>query len=178
MQEVQVYGRAFVPYIEPATIQKRVEEMAAELNETYAEKNPIFLSVLSGAYVFTADLLRELSIPCEVYFSKYKSYEGTTSSGIVHEILGIPEEVKGRHIVVIEDIVETGHTIDYLKKKLLEHRPASVKICTLLFKPNAFNKPWEPDYVGFEIPDAFVVGYGLDYNGAARNLKGIYQLKD
>ena len=167
--------RTFEPMISSEEILSRVAQLAEDISRDYAGKKPIFLSVLNGAFMFTSDLLKSVNLDCEVHFVRYKSYEGTESSGKVKELMGVPEEVNGRDVIVVEDIVESGNTIEYLSKKLEINQPASVKICALLFKPSCYFKSIPISYSAFEIGEEFVVGYGLDYDGAGRNLKEIYR---
>ena len=139
-------------------------------------KNPLLLAVLNGAFIFTADLMREMTIPCEVSFVKLASYQGTTSTGTIHEVLGINEDLSGRHIIIVEDIVESGLTIKRMVEQLGTRGPASVSICTLFFKPERLKEDLHLDYVAFKIPNDFILGYGLDYDQQARGLKDLYTL--
>jgi hypoxanthine phosphoribosyltransferase len=175
MASIQLKDRFFDVFLSEEEIQERIVKLANQLNEEYAGESILFISVLNGAFMFTSDLMRSISLDCEVQFVRYKSYEGTSSTGEVKELLGVPEEVEGRHVVVVEDIVETGNTIEYLSKKLNLKNPASVKFCALLFKPEQYHKSIEINYTAFDIGSEFVVGYGLDYDGAGRNLRDIYK---
>ncbi|MDR1610186.1 MAG: hypoxanthine phosphoribosyltransferase, partial [Candidatus Symbiothrix sp.] len=141
------------------------------------EKKPLFICVLNGAFMFAADLIKRINVPCEVGFIRLKSYRGTQSSGSIKEIQGLVENVENRHLVIVEDIIDTGHTMSYLVNKLKTENPASVKTACLLFKPNALETGTKPDYCALEIPNDFIVGYGLDYDGLGRNLKNIYKIK-
>ncbi len=158
-------------------IQQRVLELSAQLNTAYRDKNPLFIGVLNGAFLFMADLFRNIETPCEISFIRISSYSGTTSTGQMKSIVGIGENLGGRHLIVVEDIIDTGETMTYLLEQLKAQQPASIKLATLLFKPAALRKPIAPDFVGFEIAPDFVVGYGLDYDGFGRNLSDIYVLK-
>lgn len=158
-------------------IQSRVKTIASEINAQYEGKQPLFLGVLNGAFLFMADLFKNINLLCEISFIKVSSYSGTASSGQVKNLIGLNENITGRHIIVVEDIVDTGDTMKYLLDELKSKNPASVKLATILFKPEALRQDVKPDYVGFEIPPAFVVGYGLDYDGLGRNLNDIYVLK-
>jgi hypoxanthine phosphoribosyltransferase len=140
-------------------------------------RNPLFVCVLNGAFMFASDLIKRLDFPCEVTFIRLKSYEGIGTEGLVKEIHGLVEPVTGRNVVVVEDIVDTGYTISQLTETILKDNPESLKIATLLFKPESLKIPVEPDYVAMNIPSDFIVGYGLDYEGHGRNLRDIYKLK-
>ena len=159
-------------------IRARIKELAAELSDQYREKVPILIGVLNGSFIFMADLVRELTIECEVDFIKLSSYDGEGSSGTVLLLKDISADVTGRDVIVVEDIVDSGLTLNFLQTRLKGAGPASVAFVTLLFKKDESRLNFELDYVGFEIPSDFVVGYGLDYNQRWRNLKGIYRLSD
>lgn len=175
---VQIDDKQFEIFIADNEIGSEVVSLARQISADYEGKNVLFIALLNGAFMFAADLIKEITIPVSISFAKLSSYHGgTSSSGVVKELIGISESLEGKHIVIIEDIVDTGNTIDSLMPSLLKQGPESVKVCTLLFKPEAFKGVYRPDYVGFSIPNAFVVGYGLDYNELGRNLKAIYQLK-
>ena len=150
--------------------------MAAQINIDYQDENPIFLSILNGAFIFTADLFREITIPAEVSFIKLKSYRKMESSGKVKELLGLEHNIFNRNIVIIEDIVDTGKTLNHILEEFTELGAKSIEILTLLHKPEANRHPVDLKYIGFEIPNKFVVGYGLDYEGQGRNLKDIYKV--
>ena len=177
MDSVKIKDKEFVPMISAEKIQSRVKEIAAEINTQYQGKQPLFLGVLNGAFLFMADLFKNINLQCEISFIKVSSYSGTASSGQVKNLIGLTENIAGRDIIVVEDIVDTGDTMKYLLDELKKQHPASVKLATILFKPEALRQDVKPDYVGFEIPPAFVVGYGLDYDGSGRNLNDIYVLK-
>lgn len=175
---VQIDDKQFEIFIAENEINGEVKSLARQISTDYNGENILFIALLNGAFMFASDLMKEITIPVSISFAKLSSYHGgTSSSGIVKELIGVSESLKGRHIVIIEDIVDTGNTIDSLMPSILAQEPESVKVCTLLFKPEAFKGIYKPDYVGFAIPNAFVVGYGLDYNELGRNLKAIYQLK-
>jgi hypoxanthine phosphoribosyltransferase len=176
MNTIDVGDKKFEIFIENDNINKRTRLIGIQLNLDYEGRCPIFIGVLNGSFLFMADLLKEIEIPCEVGFIKIASYQGTASSGVVKEAFGLPEDLYGRDIILVEDIVDTGFTLQYILEKVYLQKPASVSVCSLLFKPAALKAPIdELEYVGFEIPNEFVVGYGLDYNGLGRNLKDIYR---
>ena len=158
--------------ITEAQIQSRIEELGKILTEEYADKNPIVVGVLKGVVVFYADMIRKIKVPCQMDFMWISSYAGTESTGNMIVKRDVSGDIKGRHVLILEDIYDTGNSLDFVYKHLMAKEPASVKICTLLDKPGG-RKPGitlKADYVGFEIPNAFVVGYGLDYNEYYRNL--------
>jgi hypoxanthine phosphoribosyltransferase len=176
MNIIQVDGKEFEIFLANETISKRTRLIGIQLNVDYENRCPILIGVLNGSFVFMADLLKEMDIACEIGFIRIKSYEGTESSGTIKEAFGLPEDLKGRDVLIIEDIVDTGLTLNYILEKVKSQHPASVQVCSLLFKPAALKAPIpELTYVGFEIPNEFVVGYGLDYNELGRNLKDIYR---
>lgn len=177
MSTIQLGDKSFIPYIPEEKILKAVNHVATQINEDMKGKNPLFLVVLNGAFVFAADLLRGITTECQVSFVKLASYHGTTSTGKVKELVGMNEELAGRNIVVVEDIVDSGNTIEHILKDLKSKNPASVSVATFLFKPDVFKKDFKISYIGLEIPNDFIVGYGLDYNGMGRNLKDIYVIK-
>ena len=176
MKQVTIEDKTFGIYIQDQEIQQAIQTIANEMNVLYADKKPIFISVLNGAFMFTADLLKKIEVPCELSFIKLSSYAGTTSTGTVKEIVGLQEEIFDRDVIVIEDIIDTGITMQKIISQLELKNPASIRIATLLLKPDSVKVPINPDFVCFSIPDKFVVGYGLDLNGIGRNLPDIYQL--
>ena len=175
---VKVVDLEFEPLITHDTIQKRVAVIAGEINKEYEGKLPVFLGVLNGSFLFIADLMREVNIPCEVTFTKLASYfGGTSSSRTVRNDIDLGVDIKGRHVIIVEDIIDSGNTLAYLIERLKIFKPASLKVCTLLSKTSAIEIfIQELTYVGFEIENEFVVGYGLDYKEQGRNLKDIYRL--
>ena len=164
------YFKTLIPKVE---IQAKVSEMATILNVDYKDKNPLLIGVLNGAFIFLSDLFKELYIDCEVTFMRVASYESMRSTGKVTEVMELKEDVTNRHVLIVEDIVDTGRTLATIKAQLLKLNPASLKIITLLNKPDAMQTPLNLDYVGFKIKNDFVVGYGLDYDGLGRNLDDI-----
>ncbi len=178
-EKVIVDGLTFIPYISRDEIKARVEEIAARLRHDLEGKNPLFLCVLNGAFIFAADLIREVGInSAPVAFVRYKSYEGFTTSGQVRNIVGLTENLDGRDVVIIEDIVDTGLTAVEMVKDLKKLNPRSIRFVTLLHKPESSKTGFQPDYVAFTIPPKFIIGYGLDLDGKVRNLKDIYVVKD
>jgi hypoxanthine phosphoribosyltransferase len=176
MSIVKIKDKTFRTFISEAEIKQRVKELAAQISHDLEGKNPLLLGVLNGAFVFAADLMREMTIPCEISFVKLASYQGVTSTGKVKEVLGINESLTGRHIVIVEDIVDTGRTMRQMVESLGTRDIASVHICTLFVKPDKLQEPLDIEYAAFEIPNDFIVGYGLDYDQAGRGLKEIYTL--
>lgn len=172
-----IKDKTFVPFITAEAIQTRIQELAEQMNQAYADKNPLIVVILNGAFLFAADLAKHLTIPCEITFLRVSSYQGTASTGQSKEILGLTESVAGRDLIVVEDIVDTGRTLHDICDQLRAQEPASLAIATLLFKPEALQKPLELQYVGFEIEDRFVLGYGLDYDGLGRNTPDILVLE-
>lgn len=176
MSRVTIKDKTFETSIPEAEIQKRVKAVAERLNHDMAGKNPLFLAVLNGAFIFAADLMREITIPCEISFVKLASYQGTTSTGKVTEVLGVNEDLTDRHIVIVEDIVDTGLTMKRMIESLGTRHPASVEVCALLVKPEKLQVELDIKYAAMEIPNDFIVGYGLDYDQQGRNLRDIYTL--
>jgi len=177
MSTIQVLDKIFEPYLKEAAIQEKITELAEQLNKDYAGKRPLFLSILNGSFLFTADLFKQITIEAEVSFIKLASYKGTSSTGNVITAIGLDINVKDRHIIILEDIIDTGKTLHHYLPQLDNMQPASVKIAVLLNKKEALQYPVQVDYTCFDIPNKFVVGYGLDYDGLGRNSKDIYQLK-
>jgi hypoxanthine phosphoribosyltransferase len=178
IDEVTILDKTFLVYIRADQIQIRVNEIANQLNSSHKGKNPLFLAILNGSFIFASDLLKKISIDCEISFIKLASYIGTSSSGEITTMIGLSESLKGKNIVIVEDIIDTGRTMKSLLEILHDHNPASITIITLLLKKDALIENIIPDLVGFEVPDKFLVGYGLDYNGIGRNMKNIYVLKE
>lgn len=178
MKEVKYNGLTFEPYILKEKIDARIKELAKNITDECQGKRPLFLCVLNGAFPFASDLFREVETDAEISFIRLKSYEGTSSTGVVKEVMGLTEDISGRTVIVVEDIVDTGHTIKRLIDDLRRRNPADLKVATLLFKPESLQCDVKPDYVGFAIPPKFIIGFGLDLDGLARNLKDIYVLKE
>mgnify|MGYP001610551912 CR=1 FL=1 len=176
MSAIQVKDKQFVPYLTAAQIDEQIKRLGAEINKDYAGKNPLFIAVLNGSFMFASDLFKELDCEPEICFIKLASYKGTKSTGNVITSIGLDESLKGRHVVVLEDIVDTGKTLYEFLPQLTDQQPASLKIVALLHKPDALQHPVTIDYLGFNVPNKFLLGYGLDYDGLARNLGEIYQL--
>jgi hypoxanthine phosphoribosyltransferase len=178
MSIIKVHDKEFKPWMEAATIQKRVQELAAQINEDYAGKKPLFIAILNGAFIFAADLFKNITIEAEISFIKLVSYKGTKSTGNVITAIGLDESLQDRHIILLEDIVDTGKTLYAFLPQLYQQQPASINICTLLTKPEALQHQLNIKYLGFSIENKFVLGYGLDYDGLGRNIPEIYQLVD
>ncbi len=176
MDEIRILDKKFLKLIPEEQIKSRIEVLARQMSSDLAGSDAIFIGVLNGAFVFAADLFRKIEFPARISFVKLASYRGTASSGAVNEIIGWNEEVKGRTVIVIEDIIDTGNTIERIVDELKIRKAHDVKIATLFFKPSVYAKSIKIDYAGFEIPNDFVVGYGLDYNGFGRNLSSVYSL--
>jgi hypoxanthine phosphoribosyltransferase len=178
MQTIKIYDKEFTPYITDAEIQDKIKLLAQQLKTDYADKKPLFLSVLNGSFLFTADLFKHLTIKAEVCFVKLASYKGVSSTGNVITAIGLDTNLSGRHVIILEDIIDTGKTLHHFLPQLKTQQLASLKIAVLLNKKEALAYPVQVDYACFDIPNKFVVGYGLDYDGLGRNSKDIYQLKE
>lgn len=173
---IKVIDLTFETSIPEETVHARVKSIADEMNHDLADKNPIFLGILNGAFMFASDLFKLITIPCQITFLKLASYEGTKTTGTVKQLIGINQDLKDRTIVILEDIVDTGITLDTITRQLSGYQPKEILVATMLHKPEAATREVKLDYVGFEIPNEFVLGYGLDYNGYGRNLPEIYTL--
>lgn len=176
MPALKVHDKEFIPYITAAQIEEQVNRVAAEINKDYENKKPLFIAILNGAFIFAADLFKKINVESEICFIKLASYKGVKSTGKVITAIGLDAELYGRDVIIIEDIVDTGKTLSQFLPQLEHHHPSSLKIATLLHKPDAMIHPIKIDYLGFTIPNKFVLGYGLDYDGLGRNIKEIYQL--
>lgn len=176
MDIIQVKDKKFRISISEKQILAAVKRVASEINRDYEGKNPLLLGVLNGSFMFASDLMKEITVPCNISFVKMASYEGTTTTGKIREIIGINESLEGRHIIIVEDIVDTGYTMKRAVETLGTRNPASVQICTLLSKPANLKVDLDLKYVALDIPNDFIVGYGLDYDGFGRNYRDIYQI--
>ena len=176
MSKVKVHDKYFESFILFEKIQEAINSIATNINKDIEDVTPIFLVILNGSFMFAGDLLKKISAPCEVSFVKLSSYVGTKSTKKVKELIGFNEDIKGRSVIIVEDIVDSGNTLENVLGQLNRMGAGDVKIATLLFKPDAFEKSYKIDYIGIEIPDDFIVGYGLDYNNHGRNLKDIYKI--
>jgi hypoxanthine phosphoribosyltransferase len=171
-----VVDKDFEVYISNAEIKKVISRIARQINEDLQGKDVIFLGILNGAFMFASDLFREITLDCQITFLKLASYAGTSSTGTVKRLIGINEDIYRKTVVILEDIVDTGVTLDNIIKQLKGYEPAEIKVATMLFKPEAYTKELVLDYVGLEIPNDFVLGYGLDYQGFGRNLSDLYRV--
>ena len=176
MEKLQVLDKTFAVSIPEAEIQKQISRVAEELTRDLTGKDPLFLPVLNGSFIFAADLLRQINIPCEVSFIKLASYQGTKSSGEIREVIGLTKDITNRHVVIVEDIIDSGMTMAHMIETLQHQNPASISVCSLLVKPDALKVQVPIDYCAMEIPNDFILGYGLDYNGYGRNTRDIYTL--
>lgn len=173
-----VKDKKFVPFISEKEIDNIVTDLANKINSAYSGKEVFFLGVLNGAFMFSSDLLKKIDLPCEISFIKVASYSGTSSSGKVHELIGLVSDLKDKHVIILEDIVDTGLTLQKIYSMIDHDHPSSLEVASLLFKPNAFEGTNKPKFIGAEIEDEFVVGYGLDYDGQGRNTSAIYKLEN
>jgi len=176
MESIQVRDKKFEISIRASEIYAAVERIAKQINKDFAGKNPLFLVVLNGAFMFASDLVKKITIPCEISFVKLSSYVGTQTTNTVRELIGLDEVLHDRSVVIIEDIIDTGITMGVTTDKLKKLEAKEVKIATLLFKPEAFQRDYKIDYIGLEITNDFIVGYGLDYDGNGRNYPEIYKI--
>ena len=178
MDTIKILDKTFKTFIPESEIQKRVAAVAEKINHDMAGKNPLLLAVLNGSFIFAADLIRYLTIPCEISFVKLASYQGTTSTGKIKEIIGINENLENRDVIIVEDIVDTGNTMKRMLETLGTRNPRSLHICTLLVKPGKLQVPLNIEYCAMEIPNDFIVGYGLDYDQQGRNLRDSYTVAE
>lgn len=176
MKTVKVLDKEFSLYIPQQTIEENIQHVADRINVEMKDKNPLFLVVLNGAFMFAAELFKRLTIPCEISFVKLTSYTGTATTNVVRELIGLDHSLEGRHVVIVEDIVDTGHTMKYTIQKLHDLNAKDVCIATLFFKPNSFQYDYPIDYKAMDIGNEFIVGYGLDYDQRGRNLPDIYKI--
>lgn len=173
---ISLHDKHFEPYLPAARLQAAIQDLAQQLNQEYAGKKPLFVAVLNGSFMFAADLMKALTIACEITFIRVASYQGTSSTGEVKEVLGLTEKISGRHLVILEDIVDTGHTMRMLLDTLGAQKPASLEVATLFLKPECLQHELSLKYVGLSIPNDFIVGYGLDYDGLGRNYPDVYKV--
>jgi len=178
MTDIWVKDKKFSLFLSENEISKGIKDVAASIRQDLKEKDPLFVCVLNGAFMFAADLLKQLDFPCEVSFIRLKSYDGTKTGGKVKEVYGLVDEIENRHVVILEDIIDTGYTMHGLIENMSRKNPASLRIATLLFKPEALQLAIMPDYAAIKIPNDFIIGYGLDYEGHGRNLRNIYKICD
>lgn len=178
MSTIKVHDKYFTPYMTEATVLARVQELAKQIDADYKDKRPLFIAILNGAFMFASDLFKQLTIDAEICFIKLASYKGTKSSGQVITAIGLDTDIVNRHVIIIEDIIDTGKTMNAFLPQLFNQHPASLKIAALLHKPEATEYPIAIEYLGFSVPNKFLLGYGLDYDGLGRNLKEIYQLSE
>jgi len=176
MEIVQIRDKKFKKFIPEQEILSSIRKIGEEINENLKDKNPLFISVLNGAFMFTADLMKVVNIPCEITFIKLSSYEGLYSSGSVKEVMGLNENIVGRNVVILEDIIDTGLTMERIIDSLKAKGAGEIRVATFLQKPDALQRDIKIDYVAMKIPNEFIIGYGLDYNGYGRNLKDVYTL--
>lgn len=174
---IRLHDKEFVPFLSAAEIDAALERIAREVSKDVKEEIPLFIGVLNGAFIVVADLLKKYKGPCEVSFVKMSSYKGTASTGNVNSLIGINENIEGRTVILVEDIVDTGNTLEVLHELMKKEKVKTLKTATLFFKPEAYKKQLPIDYIGIEIPNKFIVGFGLDYDGLGRNLPEVYQLK-
>jgi len=178
MEDIRIHDKTFTTFIDRQEIQQRVQDIAAQINHDYLNEKVLLLGILNGCFMFAADLFRCLTVECEISFIKLSSYQGMSSGGNVQTAIGLKESLKDRHVIILEDIIDTGKTLYSFLPELHAHQPASVKIASLVIKPDALKYPIHVDYSGFTIENKFILGYGLDYDGLGRNLPDIYILKD
>lgn len=178
MQTIFVLDKKFRPYISHDDILKKVTAIAEQINKELKGKDVIFMGILNGSFMFASDLMKHINLPCQITFLKLASYQGTSSTGTVKRLIGLNEDIAGKTVVVIEDIVDTGVTLNQIHKQLVGYEPAEIKYATLLFKPDAYKGCLKIDYVGMEIPNDFILGYGLDYNGYGRNYPDLYVITE
>lgn len=174
---ITLHDKTFVPFISELEINQAIKSLADKISVDYKGETPIFLGVLNGAFMFLGELMKNYQGNCELSFTKLASYHGTSTTGTVKNLIGLNENIENRHVIIVEDIVDTGHTLEYLMNLLTEKNPKSIRTATLFFKPEAYKQNIKIDYIGIEIPNKFIVGYGLDYDGLGRNLPEVYQLK-
>ena len=178
MDKIRILNKEFRILIPSGKIQQSVEHMAEKMNKDLQDDNVVFLGILNGAFMFVSDLIRRIEFDCEVSFLKLATYDGSSSTGSVKRLIGLDEDISNKTVVVLEDVIDTGFTMDNILKQLKGYDPGQIRVATLFFKSGRFSRDNIPDYIGIEIPDDFIVGYGLDYKGYGRNLKDIYVMTD
>ena len=176
MEIVTVNDKQFELFIEEQQLMDEIKRVATEINRDYKGKQPLFIAVLNGSFMFASDLMKQITLPASISFVKLSSYQGSDTTGTVKEVIGLAEDIEGRDVIVVEDIVDTGYTMQDILSQLKSKRPASVAVCTLLFKPEKLRVDIKLNYVAMNIPNGFIVGYGLDYDGYGRNLRNIYKI--
>jgi hypoxanthine phosphoribosyltransferase len=176
-KSVTIHGLKFMLLISSRKIQDAITVIAKKIDKDFKNQNPLFLAVLNGSFLFAADLLKKIKIECEISFIKVSSYAGITSTGKINTLIGVNENLNKRPVIILEDIVDSGNTLEAVMGEIKKHNPATIRVATLFFKPEAYKKKIILDYVGLKVPDKFLLGYGLDYNGLGRNLKDVYALK-
>lgn len=175
---ITIHDKKFVKIISSAKIQKSISKTAKKINKDFQNKKPIFISVLNGSFLFAADLLKQIKCKCEISFIKVSSYSGTQSTGNVNTLIGLNENLEGRTVIILEDIVDSGNTLEKVMEELKYHQPKSIKVATLFFKSEAYTKKIKLDYIGIKVPNKFLLGYGLDFDGLGRNLQDVYRMEE
>lgn len=176
MKEVSILDRKFREYIPEEAIREKISEIAGQINHDFYGREVVFVGILNGAFMFASDLFRRIDLNARITFIKLASYTGTSSSGAIRELIGWNEDLRNKNVIIIEDIVDSGITLEHTVNNLIIRNVTDIKVATLLFKPGSYRKNIKIDYLGFEIPDDFVVGFGLDYDGFGRNLPSVYSL--
>ncbi|MFT4646630.1 MAG: hypoxanthine phosphoribosyltransferase [Planctomycetota bacterium] len=176
MATITVKDKQFRPYLSVEEIDEAVTKVAKQINEEFNGQKVLFIAILNGSFMFASDLLKKIDLECEISFVKIASYSGTKSTGKVKKLIGLMQSLEDRNVIIVEDIIDTGNTLDKLLPTLIAENPKSLKLCSLLFKPEAFKADFDIHYIGKEIPNKFILGYGLDYDELGRNLKEIYQI--
>jgi len=176
MKEVQILDKKFREFIPEKKIQEKINELAVQINNDFSGKEVVFIGVLNGAFMFASDLFKKIDLKAQITFIKLASYTGTSSTGAIKELIGWNEDLRNKSVIILEDIVDTGATLEHTINNLIIRNVREIRVAALLFKPESFNKQTHIDYIGFEIPNDFVVGFGLDYNGFGRNLPSVYKI--
>lgn len=177
MESVKIKDKEFELFLTQQQIEKAIDDIAVKIASDLSDSDPLFLCILNGSFMFASELMKRINIPSELSFVKMSSYQGTKSTGKLKELIGLQEDIKGRTVVIVEDIVDTGHTMEMMLEQLESDNPKEIKVAALLLKPDALKVEVPLDYIALEIPSDFIVGYGLDYDGYGRNLPNIYKLK-